>query len=197
MLVFLSNLILLFAESGGGAAVDPNSNWGKFLEFWNTYLNYPGFEAWRFINLAIFVGILIYILKKPLTDAFKAKREAIRAELIKAEEERQAALGQLADVEAKLENLDSEKNQVIEDAKSEAEAEKIRLAEEAENDSRRIRGQAESEITRKSQQVRLQLKRYSAEESIRRAEEKIKAAMNEQKDADLVKANVQSIGGMN
>ena len=197
MLVFLSNLILLFAEHGGGGTTDPDSNWGRFLEFWNTYLNYPGFEAWRFINLAIFVGILIYILKKPLSEAFKAKRESIREELIRAEAERQAALGELADVEAKLEKLDTEKTQVIHNAEAEAEAERIRLANETESDVNRIRGQAESEIERKAQQVRLQLKRYSAEESIRRAEEKIKAAMNNQTDAELVKANVQSIGGIN
>ncbi len=45
---------------------------------------------------------MIYLLKKPLTNAFKAKRETIRAELIKAEEERQAALAQLTATEAKL-----------------------------------------------------------------------------------------------
>ena len=36
---------------------------------------------------------MIYVLKKPLNEAFKAKREAIRSELIKAEEAKQSSLG--------------------------------------------------------------------------------------------------------
>ncbi len=194
MLVLLSNLILLFAESGGGGEKT------GFLKWWyenaDPYLNYPGFEAWRFMNLAIFIGIAVYLLKKPLSEAFKAKREAIRSDLVKAEEERKAALAKLTDAEAKLARLDAEKSQVIADAKAEADAERQRLEEEAESDANRLRGQAESEITRKTQQVRAKLKRFSAEESIRRAEEKIKQAMDAQKDSELVKANIQSIGGM-
>lgn len=194
MLVFLSNLILLFAETGGhteGGSLD----W--YTENLEPYLNYPGFEAWRFLNLAIFVAIGVYLLKKPLTEAFKAKREAIRADLIKAEEERQAAITKLTEVEAKMARLDTEKANVLEHAKAEAEAEKKRLAEEAEADAKRLRIQAENEIERKAQQVRSQLRRFSAEESIRLAEEKIRQSINAQKDAELVKANIQSIGGMN
>jgi hypothetical protein len=57
----LFSFILAFAETAGGA-----SGWDNFLHFWNSYFNYPGFELWRFLNLAIFVGIMIYLLKKPL-----------------------------------------------------------------------------------------------------------------------------------
>ncbi len=194
MLVFLSNFILFFAETGGHSESGAMAWWMKNAD---PYLNYPGFEVWRFLNLAIFAGIMAYLLKKPLSEAFKAKREAIRADLIKAEEERQAAMAKLTDSEAKLARLDADKKSVIENAKSEAEAEKLRLAEEAEMDAIRLRSQAENEIERKTQQVRSSLRRFSAEESIRLAEEKIKQAMNTQKDAELVKANIQSIGGMN
>ncbi len=193
MLAFFTNLILIFAENAH--EVNPDSAWGKFVHFWNTYMNYPGFEAWRFLNLLIFVLVMIYLLKKPLTKAFKDKREAIRADLIKAEEERQAAITELTDAEAQLAMLESEKAQVIENAMSEAGAEQVRLVQEAEIDIARMKAQAESEIRRKTLQERMKLKRYSAEESIRLAEEKIRNAMNAQKDADLVKANIQSIGG--
>jgi len=196
MLGFLSNLILLFAESGN-ATENAGSSWEKFVEFWNQYLDYPGFEAWRFFNLLIFILVMVYLIRKPLTEAFKAKRESIRAELIKAEEERQSAITVLTDAEANLARLDSEKAQIIENSKSEASAESKRIREEAENDIARMRGQAESEISRKTQQARSKLRRFSAEESIRLAEEKIKNAMNASKDSELVKANIQSIGGMN
>lgn len=179
MLAFVYSFILIFAEGG--------------TPWWN----YPGFEAWKFFNLAIFVVILAYLLKKPLSQAFKAKREAIRAELIKAEEEKQAALNRLTLAEAKLARIESESDEIAEKARREAEEEKARILREAEEEAARLRAQAEAEIERKAQQVRLELRRFSAEESIRLAEEKIKQNINAAKDARLVKANIQSIGGLN
>lgn len=188
MLAFVFNIIFIFAEGGTPG--------GGFDDFYNTYLNYPGFEAWKFFNLTIFVLIMVYLLKKPLSNAFKAKREAIRSELIKAEEEKQAALAELTSAEAKLVNLEAEKTAVAEHAKREAEEEKARIAEQTSNEIAKMRNQADSEIDRLSKQTNLQLKRFSAEESVRLAEEKIKALMNEQTDSRLVKSSIQSIGGL-
>lgn len=189
MSAFIHSFIFIFAEAGSGG--------GGFYSQWAPYLNYPGFEAWKFINLAIFVAIMIYLLRKPLSNAFKARREAIRAELIHAEEERQAALAQLTSTEAKLAALDSESSQILEKARLEAEAEKMRITTQTEEDVERLRRQSESEIGRLSQQTRAELRRFSAEESIRLAEEKIRRQINAQKDAQLVRANIQSIGGLN
>ena len=191
MLAFLFNFTLVFAAPSGG------SGQGGFMDFYNHYLNFPGFEAWRFFNLAIFVGILVYLLKKPLTNAFKARREQIRAELIKAEAEKQAAIAQLTATEAKLARLETEAQTIRQRAEQEASAEKSRILEQTEFEINKLREQANSEIARKNQLARLELRRFSAEESIRLAEEKIKRDINAEKDARLVKANIQSIGGLN
>jgi len=139
----LFSFILIFAETAGAQG---GSGWGNFLHFWNTYFNYPGFELWRFLNLAIFVGILIYLLKKPLSEAFKAKRETIRAELIKAEAERQAALAQLTATEAKLARLDAEAETIRQRAAQEANAEKTRINQQTEFEIAKLREQADGEI---------------------------------------------------
>lgn len=194
MSVFLSSLILIFAapaESHSGAAS------GGFLDFYNHYLNYPGFEAWRFLNLAVFLAILFYFLRKPLSQAFKAKRETIRAELIKAEQEKQTALAQLTAAEAKLAQLEAEAQTIRGRAAQEAEVEKTRINEQTEFEINKLREQANNEIERKNQMARLELRRFSAEESVRLAEEKIKREINAEKDAQLVKANIQAIGGLN
>lgn len=190
MLAFIHSFILFFAEAG-------HSGGDGFYSKIEPYLNYPGFEAWKFINLAIFVAILVYLLKKPLSSAFKAKREAIREELIKAEEEKQAALARLTSMEAKLAALEAEKNAVLQKAKEEAEAEKLRLTTQTEFEVGKLREQTENEIARLGQQIKAELRRFSAEESIRLAEAKLKAQMNAEKDAQLVKANIQQIGGLN
>ena len=194
MLAFIYSFILIFAETASKTGGGFKSWW---IENADPYLNYPGFEAWKFINLAIFVAVMIYLLKKPLTAVFVAKREMIRAELVKAEEERQAALAKLTSAEANLARVSAQSDEIVEKAKAEAAAEKTRIEQESEDEIKRLRTQAENEIGRKSQQVRAELRRFSAEESIRLAEEKIKQNINAAKDAEIVKANIQSIGGLN
>ena len=189
--IFLNAVVLLAA--GGGAS----QGGGGFTEFYNKYLNYPGFEAWKFINLAIFVAALVYVVKKPLSEAFRARRDAIRAELIRAEEEKQSALKRLTSAEAKLAALDAEKAAILKNAREEAEAEKRRLAEQAEWDVKKLREQTSGEVSRLQKQTFAQLRRFSAEESVRLAEEKLRAQIDTQKDSQLVKSGIASIGGLN
>jgi F0F1-type ATP synthase, subunit b len=190
MLAFLSNLGFLLAAGGSGAK-------GGFAEIWDKYFNYPGFELWKFVNLFVFVGILIYILKKPLSAAFKAKRESIRAELIKAEEAKKAALAKLTEIESKLAGADSEKTRILKEAKAEIEQEKARLIAQAEAETQKLQAQSTGEIVRIGQVARLQLRRFAVEESIRRAEEKLRTQVTADTDAQLIKTGIQAIGGMN
>lgn len=187
MLAFIFSFVLMFAESHGSGSPS----------FYDKYLNFPGFEAWKFLNLTIFVSIMVYVLKKPLSAAFKAKREAIRADLIRAEQEKQAALAQLTSVEAKLVGLDSEKSNILKKAEAEAALEKSRIEQQTESDVAKLREQTDSEIERLALQSKSELRRFSANESVRLAEEKIKNVMNSDTDSRLVKASIRSIGGLN
>ena len=189
MLAFFFDLLLLLAASGGEGS-------GGFMDTYNKYLNYPGLEAWKFINLAIFVAIMAYVLRKPLGEAFKARREKIRAELIRAEEERKAALARLTSAEARLASLDNERQLVLNRAKMEADAEAARILEQTEFEIAKLREQTEGEVARLAQQTKMELKRFSAEESIRRAEQKLRSSIDANADANLVKSGIQAIGGL-
>ena len=192
MLAFLNITILLFA----GAAHAGDSE-GGFLHFYNEYLNIPGFELWKFINLAIFIAILVYLLNKPLSEAFKAKREAIRADLIRAEQEKAAALERLTQAEAKLTELEAEKQRVLRTAEDEAAADAARLQEQTEAEIERLRRQTSGDLSRLVQQVRAELRKLSAEESIRLAEQKLRTRIDAEKDSNLVRASIREIGGLN
>lgn len=185
---FYSFLIILAAAGGEGG--------GGYMDFYNKYLNYPGLEFWKFLNLAIFIAILAYVLKKPLGEAFKARREAIRAELIRAEEERKAALAKLTSAEARLASLDNERQLVLNRAKAEADAEKARILEQTELEIAKLREQTEGEAARLAQQTKVELRRFSAEESIRRAEEKLRSKIDANADAGLVRSGIEAIGGL-
>ncbi|HYJ90170.1 MAG TPA: hypothetical protein VEV84_02595 [Pyrinomonadaceae bacterium] len=169
----------------------------SFTRFYNDYLNIPGFEAWKFLNLAIFIALMAYFLRKPLGEQFKAKRDIIRAVLIKAEEEKKEALARLTAIEARLAQLESEKEAILQKAKDESEAERKRLSEATRAEIIRLREQVDAEMARLANQTKAQLRRFSAEESIRRAEQKLRSQIGPNDDARLVKASIQEIGGLN
>jgi F0F1-type ATP synthase membrane subunit b/b' len=189
MLAFITPFFLFLADSTRGE--------GGFTHFYNEYLNIPGFEAWKFVNLGVFIALMVYLTKKPLGEAFRAKREQIRAELIRAEAEKQDAMVKLATVEDKLAGLEDEKENILKKAKDEAAVEKKRLAEQAKLEAERLRQQSAAELARISKQSRAELRRFSAEESIRLAEEKLRSKIDGDIDARLVRAGIQEIGGLN
>lgn len=189
MFVFLISFTLLLFET--------HSSGGGFFRFYEEWLNIPGFEAWKFLNLGVFIALAIYIAKKPLSEAFKLKREEIRAELIKAEEEKRAALSKLTTAEGKLAQLKTEKAKVLQKAKAEAAAETKRIAENTAAETERLRQQSDGELRRLAGQSRSELQRFSAHESIRLAEQKIRSQIDGDRDARLVKASIQEIGGLN
>ncbi len=190
MFAFLFNFIILFSEtassSSGGSAFD---------HIWSDYFDNPGFPLWKFFNLVIFVGLLGYLLKKPLSEAFKTKREVIRAELIKAEEEKQAAMAKLTEIESKTAQLESEKQRIILTAQVEADNERRRIGEQTESDITKIRSQAEAEIVRTKTVAQNQLRKFSAEESIRLAEQMLREKLGAKSDADLVRVGIDNLGG--
>ena len=185
-------IILIFAEGSSS-----QGTWASIREFWDHYLNYPGFELWKFINLGIFVYILVYLVKKPLSEAFKAKRDVIRAELIKAENDKQAALSKLTAVEARLVGVDQERASIMQHAREEVNAEKQRLAEQSTAEASKMVAQADSEVARLGAVARIQLRRFAVDESLRLAEEKLVASIDSNTDSRLIKAGIQSIGGLN
>ncbi len=193
MLAFITSFILFFA----GASSGETGAWAAFKHFYYEWFNIPGFEAWKFLNLAIFVALMVYVLKKPLGDAFKAKREEIRAELIKAEAEKQDALAKLTSIEARMSQLETEKTDILAKAKDEAAFEKKRLAEQTKIEVERLRQQTEGELARISKQSHAELRRMSANTTIELAEKKLRAQIDGNVDARLIKGSISEIGGLN
>jgi ATP synthase F0 subunit b len=161
-----------------------------------TWWNYPGFEAWKFFNLFLFVLVLVFILRRPIGDALRTRREGIRNELMRAQEERNAALAKLEEVEARLARLDEEVAQVRAQAQREAEEERERIRRSAEEEAQKLREQAQREIESAGKAARQELRQYAAEQSVRLAEEMIRRDIRPEDDARLVNLNVEGLGGV-
>lgn len=159
--------------------------------------DYPGFEAWKFVNLAIFVAALVFILtrKVKLGEIFQTRRESIKRELAKAQEERDAALQKLKEVEERLARLDTEVNGIKEQSAREAMEERERIARSTETEIARLSEQALREIETAGKTARKDLRRYTAEQSVRLAEEIVRREIKPEDDARLIRNNIEELGG--
>jgi F0F1-type ATP synthase membrane subunit b/b' len=165
---------------------------GESAPWWNV----PSFEVWRFVNLFIFIGLFIYILRRPVSEAMRARREGIRRDLMRAQEERNAALAKLAEVEARLARLDAEVASVREQTKKEAAEEGERIRISTEEETQKLRAQAQREIESAGKVARQELREFAAEQSVRLAEEIIRCDIKPEDDARLVSLRVEELGGV-
>ena len=166
-------------------------------EWVDTWFNYPGLEAWKFINLAIFIIAAIVLHRrfgKPLRRKFEERSEAIKQELADAQRERDEAIAKLADIESRFEKLDAELVAIQARAKAEAEKERARLQAEGEAEVAKIRDQARREIEGAGKAARLELRRFAAGESVRLAEDILRREIRSEDDAKLTAKNVQEFG---
>ena len=173
--------------------VGPLLGFAEETRWWD----YPGFELWKFINLAIFVLALVYILtrKAKLGEAFKTRRESIKRELERAQQERDAALAKLKEVEERLTRLDTEVTAIQEQSKHEAAEERERIARSTQDEIAKLSEQAQREIESAGKAAKKDLRRYTAEQSVRLAEEMIRREIKPEDDARLISRDIEELGG--
>ena len=134
---------------------------------------------YKFINLALLVGALGFVLRKPLADFFAQRSASIRKGLEEGRKALEASQAQLKTVEEKLQHLEEEIAAFKASAGREMEAERQRLklaaAEEAEKILQAARAQTEIAV----RAARLELKSYAAEQAVELAEEIIRRRLDE------------------
>ena len=170
---------------------------GTFLAGEYPWWNYPSLEAWKFLNLIVLGLVAWYIHRRygrPLREALRARRERIKLELEKAQAERDLAYAKLAEVETRFQNLDAEVASIRERAKAEAEAESRRLESATEQELARIRENARRELENAGKQAKQELRKFAAQESVRRAEEILAREIKPEDDARLTTRNLQELG---
>lgn len=162
----------------------------------DAWVNYPGLELWKFLNLLIFLICALYLHRRfgrPVREALQARGQRIKHDLAKAQEERDQALTKLAEVEARFANLDAEISTIKQRAKLEGEAERERIEVATEEEVSRIREQAKREIESAGKAARHELRRFAATESVRLAEEILRLEIGSDDDARLTSKSVREL----
>ena len=154
------------------------------------WYNYPGLELWKFANLAIFTGVGIYILRKPISQALQSRRGAIQQELIKAQNERDQASARVAEADSMLSGLDEDVRKVQQQASEEVTSERQRITASTEREIEKLKQQAQREMETADKLSRKELREFLAEKSVQMARESIRTQMRPEDDTALIRESI-------
>jgi len=154
------------------------------------WMNYPGLEAWKFFNLFVFIGVMIYILRRKISEALAARRDAIKQELVDAQQRRERALAQVAEAETLLNRLDADIQSVHEHSQQEAKSERERLAASTKRELEKLEQQARREMETADKIARKQLRQFFAKRSIEVARNNVSSQMKPEDDVLLIRESI-------
>ncbi len=161
------------------------------------WLNYPGFEVWKFFNLFLFIGAAIYIhhrFGKPIAQALRARSERIRFELETARREYNEAQVRMAELDAQLRDLDVEIARIRAEAVAEVEGERERIIRATELEIGKLGQQAQREIAIATKVAQTELRQFAASRSVELAEGLIEQDISATDDLRLMLTSVDELG---
>ena len=121
--------------------------------------NFLGFPVWlwKTANLLAFVGLLVYLLARPLSAFFHARRDQIARQLADAARQRDEAARMTAEMETRVAALQAEMAGLRDRLRGEGEREKAELERAGEAEAARLLAQLDDEARRRVQEARTQL----------------------------------------
>jgi F-type H+-transporting ATPase subunit b len=146
------------------------------------------------INFAILVAGLVYVLRKPLGEFFSSRSASIHKRLEEGRKAIESSQAQLKAVEEKLRGLEAEIAAFKDSAAREMEAERQRWQQTIAEEAARIVESARVQTQMAVRGARLELKGYTARNAVARAEELIRARLDEPGRKRLVTQFVATLG---
>ena len=140
----------------------------------------------RVMNFVVLMGLLFYVLRKPVSEALSGRIETIKSELETLEGQKADAEKTLAEYKTKIASLESEKEQILAQYKEQGEAAKKRILEEAETYAEKLEGQAKRNIDHEFKTARAELKAEIMAEAFEKAEVLIEAKISGDDQEKLV-----------
>lgn len=131
-------------------------------------------DTFRVLNFVVLVIALVYILRKPLSQALGSRIRGIKEQLEDLEARKAEAERKLAEYKDKLAQLEKEAENIIDDYVKQGNEAKDRILKEAESSAEKLKAQARRNIEHEFEQAKLKLQAEIFETSLQKAEEIIK-----------------------
>ncbi|MDX2029607.1 MAG: ATP synthase F0 subunit B [Blastocatellia bacterium] len=147
-------------------------------------------------NLALFLGVMYLLVRKPARQFFADRFALVRATLEHAAREKAAAEAKITALESRLNRLDDELKKIKSEAESEAVAERARIENETTQDLEKIRVSARREIESAKQVALTDLREFAATKAVDLAEELIRREMKPDDDAKMLKRMAEEMSNV-
>jgi F-type H+-transporting ATPase subunit b len=204
MLLIAPALLAQVEKSGGTAAhgaekeahseAHPTEGPAKGAEHHEqTYFGIPGWIL-KLLNMAVFIGVLVYFVGGPVKRAFRERSEAIRRAADEARERREKADRMAGDIQARLSAIEAEVRAIHERAQAEGERQKRELITAAEAESQKILTAARNEVDSRLKHARTELTEYAGQLASERAEQILREKITEQDQKKLFQESLREVG---
>jgi F0F1-type ATP synthase membrane subunit b/b' len=148
--------------------------------------------AFRWINFALLVAILVYAFAKA-APKFRKNRDEIARKIAEGTRAREAAEQQRREVRTKMAGIDAEVAAMREDAKRGAEGEAKRIDALAKSEAEMIDRAAQAEIAAAERASRLQLRTTAARVAVERAEAMLRTQLTPGDESALFRTFVAEL----
>jgi len=142
-------------------------------------------DTYRVMNFAVLAIALVFVLRKPLSQALSSRIKGIKEQLDDLEAQKAEAEKKLAEYNQKLAELEKEAEKIVDDYVRQGNEAKARILKEAEASAEKLQVQARRNIEHEFAQAKLELKKEIFEKSLVKAEEIIKGKFTGQ-DQDRI-----------
>lgn len=151
---------------------------------------------WRALNFLGLVIILVKFTSKPIANALKSRRLAIKEQFEDLEAKKSEAEQMYKEYEGKLAGIDDEVTRIIEGAVAQAEAEKQRIIADAQRAAGDIKRQAEMAVQHELAVANQRLRAEIAEQAATMAEDLIRKNLQPADQDKLVAEYLDKVGGL-
>ena len=143
-------------------------------------------DTWRVMNFVVLLVALIFVLRKPISQALSSRIKDIREQLESLETQKAEAEKQLAQYNEKLSQLESEAEKIVEGYIKQGNEAKAKILKEAQATAEKLQVQARRNIEHEFGKARQELQREVVEKSLAKAEETLKKTITAQDQDKLV-----------
>ena len=142
-------------------------------------------DTYRVMNFAVLAIALVFVLRKPLSQALSSRIKGIKEQLEDLEAQKAEAEKKLAEYNQQLAQLEKEAEKIVDDYIRQGNEAKARILKEAEASAEKLQVQARRNIEHEFAQAKLELQKEIFEKSLVKAEEIIKGKFTGQ-DQDRI-----------
>ncbi len=143
-------------------------------------------DTYRVMNFVVLLAALIFILRKPISQALSSRIKTIKEQLESLETQKAEAEQKLAQYNDKLSQLESEAEKIIQGYIQQGNEAKAKILKEADATAEKLQIQAKRNIEHEFSKARQELQREVVEKSLAQAEEMLKKTITDQDQDKLV-----------